>query len=840
MLNKIEIEIEVTSSGIQVAENIVPAKESTSLPRLDRDTRRAEIALVPGVIVEGKSPSLQVEGATSCTDKPVLSATIRPIQQTDPPPVLHEHIPVHGRPLYLDGGPGTVPGPVRSPFAGKATLRQGSLGGQAAKTRADTGSQVHHICSSRRRITAASVAAGVFTVAAAYWLVKAALIRPPHHSNTCTTFPCQEYSRRLRATVNRSVNPCQSFTRFVCDGWRRDNPLSVWQDQFKLVLKKLDTALHGVEWPRTGQNDEQRAAAVYQSCDDVFKGKRDELPAVKAALTEARIIWPQISRGADVLYTLLYCSLKLGWDTLLHVNVDAISEENVTLVVSPGNMIAILLGWYDRPHTSPGARKAYFDILRDAFRQTENTNNSDIVTYNATYNYDNSVIPRLSRVLNEVGPFEAGPFADILASATHIDIAEVHWMETLQKLNVSQSANPPLLLTNHRTYMREIIRTWTDLGNDPFHVLVSWCTVQVAALYSNENLIFNFYDFDQLAVDFYHGAFCVTTAAYFSSEATFAKYNRDVLKGGSEDAARRLALSVRSAFFRRLSTWGHFDENVAVIANWSSLATVFRSFDYGKAKKTASKEPFPDMTHSFVSNWKHSVLVEISQELVDLLFAIAQSLFFIPTGSDLDFQLMPYSLSYPLFDFELPRAVNYGGFGSLVGSAVGERLLTWYGAHNSSLIQPFLDCMERGRFGNVSKIDAYANRALNLGSVVDAYKEGRDFFDTPVEGFEEYSGLQTLFMSYCYIQCRGHSDPDGAAACDLSLQYVPEFAEAFKCHQGDPMYGFRRSDVGDDLMEEVSDLPELSIDILMHTTTILQAGEALLMYFGSNSLKRLS
>ncbi|XP_077549585.1 membrane metallo-endopeptidase-like 1 [Haemaphysalis longicornis] len=767
----------------------VPAKESTSLPRLDQDTR-AGVALVEGLILEGKSPSLEVEGAAACTEKPVLSTTIGPVQQIDPPPGLQEDIPGGGRPLYLDEGPGTVPGEARSPFAGQATLRQRSLSGQAAKMPADTGSQVRQIRSSRRCITVASVAAGVFTVACVYWLVKAAFIRPPPHSNTCSTFPCQEYARRLRATVNRSVNPCQSFTRFVCDGWRRDNHHSVWEDQFKLVLKKLDTALHDIQWPRTGQNVEERAAAVYQSCDDVLKGKRDELPAVKAVLAEARIIWPQRSRGADVLYTLLHCSLKLGWDTLLHVNVDAISEKNVTLVVSPGRSILTLLELYDRHHQSAAERKGYFDIIRNAFGQTENTSNIDVVTYNATANYDNIAMPRLRRFRNEVP--EGGPLADILAYATDIDIAEVHWMETLHKLNVSQSANPPLLWTTHWNYLQEIVSVWMDLGNDSFHVFVSWCTVQVAALYSNENLIFNFYDFNQLAVDLYHAAFCVNAAAYFSRDATFAKYNRDVLKRGSEDAARRLALSVRSACFRRLSTWDHIDEKVPVIANWSSLATVFRSFDYGKSKKTASKEPFPDMTESFVSNWKHSVLVEYTREVENLLFAIAARFFYISSESDMDFQLMPYSLSYPLFDFELPRAVNYGGFGSLVGSAVSERLLTSYWIHNASLIQPFLDCMHRGRFGNVSRIDAYANGALILGSVVDAYKEGMDFLDTPVEGFEEYSGLQTLFMSYCYIQCRAHSDPDGEGVCDLPLQYVPEFAEAFKCQSGEPMFPSRQ------------------------------------------------
>ncbi|KAL3201270.1 hypothetical protein MRX96_042999 [Rhipicephalus microplus] len=34
----------------------------------------------------------------------------------------------------------------------------------------------------------------------------------------CHTHECHEYGRRLSSSLNSSVQPCDSFTKFVCDG----------------------------------------------------------------------------------------------------------------------------------------------------------------------------------------------------------------------------------------------------------------------------------------------------------------------------------------------------------------------------------------------------------------------------------------------------------------------------------------------------------------------------------------------------------------------------------------------------------------------------------------------
>ncbi|KAH9367053.1 hypothetical protein HPB48_009093 [Haemaphysalis longicornis] len=515
------------------------------------------------------------------------------------------------------------------------------------------------------------IAGALILAAVLYWLVAGAQSELPTGPNACTTLGCGEYAKRLHATVNRSANPCQSFTRFVCSGWNHNNPWSVREDYFRLALSRLNRTLHKVKWPSRGQNEEQRAAAVYQSCDDVFQGKTDQLPAVKTALAEA---------GISV--------------------------------------------------------------------------------------------------------------ADITATVTHINLTESRWLETLEKLNVS--ARSPFLLTTQLRYVQAVFGLWEAFGEDSFHVLVSWWTVQIAALYANRDLILNvYYPYPEFA-DVYHVAFCVGRAAYFSSHAVFARHSREIVKGGVEDVARKLVLTVRRAFLRRLLRWNSADVDVTSITNWTSLSVAFRSFDYLNGTEIVESGPIPGMTRSFVHNWKHSVLIKRTLDSESLLAAIDYLLTQFFVVNEHDSQLLPYALSYPLFDLDLPAAVNYGGLGADVGNGLAVFLLHGLASANSSIRNSFLECMSQTLLthglGTWGTWMGYIYQAVMFGALIDAYKESDFGVYLPLPGFEGYNGLQTLFLSQCYTWCGGSHDGAGEFRCDIYLQHVPEFAEAFNCSKGDPMY----------------------------------------------------
>ncbi|XP_075527026.1 uncharacterized protein LOC142559295 [Dermacentor variabilis] len=104
------------------------------------------------------------------------------------------------------------------------------------------------------------------------WRLRAAAI--------CRTKPCLEYARLLADSVNKSVNPCAGFTRFVCSGWRRRNHLSVHNEWMMSDMSRLSQLLRSVRVPRQRQDALQKAAAFLRSCEAVRNGDVDEMPKI--------------------------------------------------------------------------------------------------------------------------------------------------------------------------------------------------------------------------------------------------------------------------------------------------------------------------------------------------------------------------------------------------------------------------------------------------------------------------------------------------------------------------------------------------------------------------------
>ncbi|KAH7953752.1 hypothetical protein HPB49_011963 [Dermacentor silvarum] len=339
-------------------------------------------------------------------------------------------------------------------------------------------------------------------------------------SSACATHACLAYSRRLLSSINESANPCKSFTRFVCDGWRKERSGTVWEDRFHHVLDKLTDSLKDIRVSQSGQNEEQRAAAVYRSCVSLLEGVRDELPAVQKALDDAGIVWPHPSADADVLYTLMYCSLKLGWDVLLDFDIVANSSSSmVELIADPGRLFSFLHEKHMRLYVKDQG-EGNFEFLKERFRR----NNTVTLTYSQMQDLEDHALKNLlyARAMR-TGSVESFP------NASDLGLTEAKWTATLGKLNMCL-AESPLLTTTNVAYVSALLDIWRSNGADSFHALVSWCTVQVAALFANRELIYNYYDDNYKVAQVHYGIFCATRAMFFSRQALFARYNADVFQ----------------------------------------------------------------------------------------------------------------------------------------------------------------------------------------------------------------------------------------------------------------------------------------------------------------------
>ncbi|XP_037567804.1 neprilysin-like [Dermacentor silvarum] len=626
-------------------------------------------------------------------------------------------------------------------------------------------------CSSMSQVW--SLAGSPVAILKASWNVSVPL------SSACTTHACLAYSRRLLSSINESANPCKSFTRFVCDGWRKEHSGTVWEEQFHHVLDKLTDSLKDIRVPQSGQNEEQRAAAVYRSCVSLLEGVRDELPAVQKALDDAGIVWPHPSADADVLYTLMYCSLKLGWDVLLDFDIVANSSGSsssmVELIVGPGKLFAFLSEKHTRLYENDEG-EANFEFLKERFLR----NNTVTLTYSQMQDLEDNALKNLLYVwAMPTGSVESFP------DASDLGLTKANWTATLQKINISL-AEGPLLTTTNAAYVNAFLNLWRVKGSDSIHALVSWSTVQVAGLFANRELIYNYYDNNYKVAQVHYGIFCATRAMFFSRQALFARYNADVFHGKAGAVARELARSVRLAFGRRLSNWTYFKENVTLVADWSSLTTAFHNFEkHSEVNETFVRGQLPDMTDSFVSNWQHSTIVRNTPEVEQMLLAMDDLSYYVLSYGKRDFQLMPYALSFPLFDSTLPSSVNYGGFGFEVTVALGDLFLSFSDANQ---ILSLMDCLLASQFGDVVDLGFYAAQTIGLNALVDAYDSSGRASDNAVHGLEKYRGLPLVFIAMCYIKCDGSlTVGDGEAACNLPLQQLPQFAEAFACAPGEPM-----------------------------------------------------
>ncbi|KAL1476120.1 hypothetical protein MTO96_036751, partial [Rhipicephalus appendiculatus] len=611
----------------------------------------------------------------------------------------------------------------------------------------------------------------------------------------CSSSSCRDYSDHVKPSINTSVDPCRSFTHFVCDGWERDNVFSVRQKQFAEVVERVRASAFALEIPVKGQNETQMAAALYRSCDDVVHGRSDQLALVREFLRSAGITWPEVTEDpGDLLYALLYASLRLGWDAVVTFTISRTPLEDA-LVVKPGGSFPFV---YDKTAGfETEGKRVYFNELMRAFRGDRRNPAAKMVSYEDTIGVESIALVKLAQAYTVSERHGALMRAQGFVDAPDAGLSEARWIAALSRFRINFTGQLNLV-TRSPGYLKTLVTVWAALGEAEMHSFVSWCTVQVAALYSNRELILNYYDKDSQKAEVYSDAFCVSRAMIMSNAALFAVYTTQVLRSDAMVDAREVTLSVRRAFRDRLEAWPHYEENVTVVFNWTSLDAPFRSFAHAEIA-TFARGALVDMdVGSLVHNW---VLLSAAlagtpmEDVVSELYAVCKFRYHVlPRGED-DFQLMPYALYFPMYEGSLPAAVNYGGLGAVVGRALGGLFVDAYSRYgepaSAAVLADAQSCLLDGQFGAVDSVEDLLAEAYGVGALVAAYKLAAPA-DNAVEGMQKYSSMQMLFIAMCHNKCQGSMKGNKDPVCNALLQYVPEFADAFRCQAGAPMNPSRR------------------------------------------------
>ncbi|KAH9374274.1 hypothetical protein HPB48_005594 [Haemaphysalis longicornis] len=602
----------------------------------------------------------------------------------------------------------------------------------------------------------------------------------PFEGDGCRSDQCNDYALLLTSSINASVSPCESFTRFVCSGWERRNELSVREHFYSLGLERVMRM--NTDERASSPSSLKQAAAVYTSCDDVLSGRTDELPSVKRALLEAGITWPHAQPQVDLLFTLLYTSLKLNWDAVLHVR-HRLARNKTTVLVNPGRAF-YRFAERDTFSASWVAFKAYFKTLRRSFDRGEENNASLDETLEIEKSIAARLLPHYYFRTSSLNPLTAPPT---------IGIQDIKWLNALARLNYSHSADFELVTTGPR-FVNAFLEYWKDHGEAAAFLLTSWCTVQLAALYANQELIFSYYGGHRSVALARHSAFCFGSAYAFSGEAFFSSYINLALRGDVREEAERVTRSVGNAFLRRLSLWPHFVEDVTVVTNWSTLSKAFGAFD---AQGTPHRDSAGlTASSSFVENWRKSALIPANEEDDDVVRSISSLHMSSQLLENKAFQLIPLSLSFPTFDPQLTPALNYGGLGGHVAAALAWLMVGAYSmdSRTADAINKLTACIEDNPSPALI-VDSPVTEALTASALVDAYKADAAAQEKPIPKLQDYNGTQLLFMALCFANCRGSEFRNEDRICDLAMKQVKEFALAFKCAPETPLNPAQRCGV---------------------------------------------
>ncbi|XP_075526996.1 uncharacterized protein LOC142559256 [Dermacentor variabilis] len=609
----------------------------------------------------------------------------------------------------------------------------------------------------------------------------------------CRTEPCREYSRRLAASVNSSLSPCDGFTRFVCDGWRRHNRLSVRQMAFLSELPRMSHLLRSMPVPRKAQKPLQRAAAFYRSCDALRRGDADELPKVKAALLRAGVTWPRLPKDSDpvdLLRTLLHVSLRLRWSAVLHVSIRR--GPNATIVtLAPLREVERIVEKHRKLANSVRAAQAYFETLRQAFGGTA----EETVNFANHVKLHNAYMVPLSAALNL--PTSSGAFESLDVLSTVPGLSKERWMTELGPYG--GGSGPVVFESNKPGYVTTFLKLWEASGERDMHAFFSWCTVQTAALYANRRLLVNFYGCEDCA-DLHHGAFCLSKAYLLGGNRLFGDYFDELLSERAVKSARRVVVNTFQAFAQRIDKWPHRDLKYTMVRDWDTATDVVLGYFDPHSGLRAHKQATAavlnpgDMDDSLVENWP-SIALRLQADAHDRWVASEQMEFeqwTVLLPADV-VAVLPYALSFPSFDESATLFVNQGGLGNHVASALSEIFLQRY-ADSPGTAASALQCA-----GNASRFDEGQSpgrllrslmRTLALEVSLEAYHAaGVGHNGESIEGFGGYGATAMFFVASCYVLCGGHDGVRHSTGdeCDESFRNVNGFANAFACEPGSLM-----------------------------------------------------
>ncbi|KAH6929015.1 hypothetical protein HPB50_022392 [Hyalomma asiaticum] len=228
-----------------------------------------------------------------------------------------------------------------------------------------------------KRKIAIFVGAAIVAILVVLGLMVVASQRRVEPRTFCDTDDCIVHAQLLTETLNRSIDPCEDFSAYVCSAWRRTGEYSEHVKSpvdgilFARFIALRDILASGTQKLAVGR----KALAMYDSCRGPQPEGKQGLADFKQLMQDIGLSWPHPpEKNVNALGVLLTASFK--WQILFWMSL-SVPTGNSSLPwridVRPGDYLPLVMNQHLNVRSVGGYVrywKGYYQALRDNDTET--------------------------------------------------------------------------------------------------------------------------------------------------------------------------------------------------------------------------------------------------------------------------------------------------------------------------------------------------------------------------------------------------------------------------------------------------------------------------------------
>ncbi|KAL1431491.1 hypothetical protein MTO96_014136 [Rhipicephalus appendiculatus] len=606
----------------------------------------------------------------------------------------------------------------------------------------------------------------------------------------CSLPACQRVQALLDANLNVSVPPCVDFYGHVCSRWEAAHSQSVRDTIYQELMAKVSTVANDATPPQHGQTAMQKATMLYQSCAHVYTLDRNHMAEARLLLADFGVQWPELSNTSRLLRIFFSMATTWNWASVLQF----VLQSNGHVTVRPSPFYLSVLSGRQRmldKSTDEDHYQAYYVSMVAAFGGAE----TRAYSYRELRMLEDKVVPVLSAALATANwTALENSTLNAMVKKTQNPIESSVW-ESSMRSSFNLSEGSVLLFSIENVYFfKQFFALVVSESEAVMAYYIGWVIAQALSLLSSSQTVTKYFLSDKSLASREHALFCADIAHVYMGIAFYADYlSRQVTRRVLVDVLT-VENTVLTALRRHLGASPWFSAIPEPMLTEAALVNSLRLLETPNA--TALDDMyglFPDMSENVFDNVRHAAEARMKTaadiSMAEFVTNGSARLSFHPAHGQ--FELLPEVLEKPFYELEDLDAVKYATLGGEIAEVYSSAAFAETTDRKLQLAFTLKSACFFGSHVMLRNLGQehveLVRRVTSLHVILSALAEATNgrVQTARLAGYEDWTDVELLLVFWCFVQCGGRN---GRRKCNGPLAFVEDFARAFRCKQGDPMY----------------------------------------------------